>query len=203
MLTAAAVLALATACAPSVAPDTIMSIARAESGWSPTALHINTNGSADRGLMQINSANLARTGLTATTAFDPCASLRAAAEILAEDWRACPDGDERARMACTLSRYNTGSATAGVANGYAGRVLHAAAYVVPSIVALTPSQSSPPLPAPQPPQEPHAWDVWGGSDPASSSWDVWGSDARANARHPSSATGPSADASSRPSGGNQ
>ena len=41
-LTMAAVLSLAAQCAPAVAPDTIASIAMAESGLNPFAIHDNT-----------------------------------------------------------------------------------------------------------------------------------------------------------------
>src|SRR5437588_10300748 len=92
-LIASIVLQLAAAHAPSVAPETQVAFAQAESGLDPLAVHDNTTGrshapataadavalatsllrqghSVDLGLLQINDANLRRTGLTVATAFD-------------------------------------------------------------------------------------------------------------------------------------
>jgi type IV secretion system protein VirB1 len=99
------VLVLASTCQHTVAPATIAGIARHESAFDPRAIHPNSDGSLDAGLMQINSANWVWLGLTAETALDPCQSIRAAGRLLA-----------------SYSRFNTGSPTAGVANGYAGAV---------------------------------------------------------------------------------
>ena len=98
-------LQLATAEASSVAPITLAAFAQNESGLNPNAVHDNTTGlstypetataaialatfllreghSLDLGIMQVNSANLARTGLTVATAFEPGQSMRAGAMIL-------------------------------------------------------------------------------------------------------------------------
>ena len=105
MLTASAAPALALACAPRVAPDVLLSVAYAESRWHTLAVHDNVTGEAfelereqeaeqiasrliaeghnpDLGLPQINAANLSRTGLMIATAFDPCASMHAGAQVL-------------------------------------------------------------------------------------------------------------------------
>lgn len=106
-LTEAAFLALALQCAPGVAPSTLLALAKQESGLNTEAINrSNRNGTADYGLMQINSANFSWLGLTPETALDPCQSLRAARDLLQ-----------------SYSRYNTGSPTAGFANGYVQNVL--------------------------------------------------------------------------------
>ncbi len=109
ILATALVVRLAASCAPSVAPGTLASIAGTESGFNTLAIHDDTTGldlpsasrqsavvaaraliasghSVDLGLMQINSANLARLGLTVRTAFDACASLGAAGRLLVTDY---------------------------------------------------------------------------------------------------------------------
>src|SRR3546814_8363245 len=47
--------------------------------------------SFDAGLMQINSANFARLGLTPETVFDPCTNLRAGAHVLTDNYRRASD----------------------------------------------------------------------------------------------------------------
>lgn len=125
-------------------PALIDAIIRTESDWNPSAFHVNgwtgqnyasndraeaavaakvfvDNGySVDIGLMQINSANLARFDVSVIDAFDVCTNVKLGEAILL-------DGIERARSAghhgeqavkVGLSYYNTGSATAGFNNGY-------------------------------------------------------------------------------------
>lgn len=104
-LSLSVVLALAATCQHVVAPATIAGIARHESALDPRYVNHNADGSIDAGLMQINSANWSWLGLTAETALDPCQSIRAAGSLLA-----------------SYSRFNTGSPTAGIANGYAGTI---------------------------------------------------------------------------------
>ena len=83
--------------------------------------------SVDLGLMQINSANLARLGLSIADAFDACRSIKAGAQMLEADYRAA--------MRDALSRYNTGDPVRGIVNGYVARVEASARAVVPSISA--------------------------------------------------------------------
>jgi type IV secretion system protein VirB1 len=91
------VLQLIAACAPTVAPSTMASVLRTESGFDPNELHVNgPNGgdihpatkadaivqaidlivvqrkSVDLGLGQVNSGNLASLGLSVADALDPC-----------------------------------------------------------------------------------------------------------------------------------
>ena len=137
-LTMAAVLSLAAQCAPAVAPDTIASIAMAESGLNPFAIHDNTvqrtvqiddpaaaiavatdlivgqRHSVDLGLMQVNSANLAALGLSIADAFDACRSVEAGGRVLSEAYQRALRG--------ALSVYNTGDLQRGIANGYVSHV---------------------------------------------------------------------------------
>jgi type IV secretion system protein VirB1 len=127
-LTVQAALALALQCAPAVDPHMIVAIGQRESGLDPLTIHDNTTGtvqhgdgavlaasqliaaghSVDVGLMQINSQNLSLLGLGLHDAFEACQSIEAAAKLLA-----------------LFSKYNTGSPTSGIANGYAMRVMAA------------------------------------------------------------------------------
>jgi hypothetical protein len=127
-LTIQAALSIALACAPSVDPRMIVAIGQRESGLDPLTIHDNTTGkvqhgdgavlaasqliaaghSVDVGLMQINSQNLSLLGLGLHDAFEACQSIEAAAKLLA-----------------LFSKYNTGSPTSGIANGYATRVMAA------------------------------------------------------------------------------
>jgi type IV secretion system protein VirB1 len=125
-LTLQAALTLALQCAPAIDPAVIVAIGQHESGLDPLTIHDNTTGqslhgdgvivaaarliaaghSVDLGLMQINSQNLDLLGLPLRDAFVACKSVEAAARLLA-----------------LFSRYNTGSPTRGILNGYAPRVV--------------------------------------------------------------------------------
>ena len=159
--------------APAVAPETLASFAHYESRLEPYAIHDNTTGaslhpesqaqaialamslltqqhSLDLGIMQVNSANLPRVGLTVATAFDPGQSIRAGAVILVEAYQQCRhDGAvaEQAALRCAASVYNTGKEEAGIANGYQARVWRAAAQIVPAIQ-LAAGADTPPAVAP-------------------------------------------------------
>lgn len=170
--------------APSVNPGTLVAFAYNESRLQPWAIHDNTTGasyfpssvanavtlassllqqkhSLDLGIMQVNSANMARTGLTVASAFDPASSMRAGALILVEAYRQCLHGgrgatqpEQQAALRCAASVYNTGREQAGLLNGYQARVWKAAAQVVPAIqiagpdarVPATPEDTATPLP---------------------------------------------------------
>lgn len=171
---------LAGRCAPDVHPATLAAVVAAESGFNPLAIGVNgpdapkirassreeavaaaeklleDGRSIDLGLGQINSANLARLGLTLESAFDPCENLRAAAVVLVEnfDRHRGQAADEQAALTAALSTYNTGSPTRGVSNGYVARVRERAGeYRVPAL-----SDSSAPAPAAAPIP---SWDVFG------------------------------------------
>jgi type IV secretion system protein VirB1 len=125
-LTLQAALALALQCAPAIDPHMVVAIGQHESGLDPLTIHDNTTDqslhgegvivaaeqliaaghSVDLGLMQINSHNLDLLRLPLRDAFVACRSIEAAARLLA-----------------LFSRYNTGSPTMGINNGYAPRVM--------------------------------------------------------------------------------
>ena len=122
------------ACAPQVHPDTITAIVRVESGGNPLAIHDNTTRrsvqplnvagavrsleallakghSVDVGLMQVNSRNFARTGLTPETAFDACANVRAGGLILTQAWYQSTGHHYSGRVALwhAVQVYNSGN----------------------------------------------------------------------------------------------
>jgi len=169
-------------------------VARTESGFDALVLHDNTTGrtyhpatredaiasgvelatvghhSVDVGLMQINSANLVRMGLTLADAFDPCRNLSAADRVLVDGYTAPASGqDPQPAVKQALSRYNTGDAARGFANGYVGKVQASAEQVVPAlrlrgdVAADQPGllgSAAPVLAQPLPPP-PASWDVYG------------------------------------------
>jgi type IV secretion system protein VirB1 len=140
---------LAQQCAPTVAPQTMAAIVKTESGFRPLAIGVNGGARLERqpaskeeavvtakwlissgynidlGLGQINSSNLARTGLSVEDAFDPCRNLGAAAQILTGNYLAVRSRarDDQQALYAAFSTYNTGSPTSGFANGYVQRVL--------------------------------------------------------------------------------
>lgn len=175
----AALLALAPACAPAVAPTTLLAIAQVESGLNPLAIGVNgpkaqriaaqsiseavrtaealiaSGKSIDIGIAQLNARNLPWLGLTVAEAFDPCRNLAGSARVLADGYRrAAPArGSEQQGLRTALSFYNTGNPQRGFRNGYVAKVAAAAARLAPP-AAIT---SASPLPGP----EPSAWDVFG------------------------------------------
>ena len=185
---------LAASCAPHNAVETLAAVARTESGFDPFALHDNTTGrtyhpttqedaiasgvelatverhSVDFGLMQINSGNFARLGLTLSDAFDPCHNLAAADRVLLDGYTApAPGEDPQPAVQQAISRYNTGDPARGFANGYVNRVQAAAEQVVPALrlrgeaVGDQPGllgSAAPVLAQPLPPP-PATWDVYG------------------------------------------
>jgi len=191
-LTLAVALALASQCAPEVAPETLLSVVQVESRFNPLAVGINgtprltsaplslqdaiskaqtliaAGRSVDLGLGQINSRNLGWLGLSLPQAFEPCANLAAAARVLRAGYaRNAVTGDDQAALRRALSLYNTGNPERGIQNGYVAKVASAATVVVPAIeVAETaPTVRSPPSleAAIRPRQPPPAWDVFGQS----------------------------------------
>lgn len=144
---AAAILALASQCAPSVAPETVLAIVRTESHGNPLALGVNgarqpapqTNAadaaatarryitagySVDLGLGQINSRNMRALGLTWETVFDPCTNLAALGQVLTQNYNAVKSGrDPQSALRVAFSLYNTGSTSRGFRNGYVAKVV--------------------------------------------------------------------------------
>lgn len=145
--TAAAILGLASQCAPNVAPQTVTAIVQTESRGRPFALNVNgarqparqTNAadaaatarryvaagySVDLGLGQINSRNMRRLGLTWETVFDPCTNIAALGQILSENYRGVAGGRHpQTALRLALSMYNTGSPSRGFRNGYVAKVV--------------------------------------------------------------------------------
>ena len=151
-----AALAIALHCAPTQDPTMLVGIARQESGLEPMTLRDDTSGqvlrgagvieaarrliaaghSVDLGAWQINSGNLALLGLGVADAFEPCKSAAAAARLLE-----------------LFSRYNTGSPSRGIANGYAAAVvtaIHAVNAATPAIPLATPAMAPLSTPARDP-----------------------------------------------------
>jgi type IV secretion system protein VirB1 len=143
----AALLALASQCAPTVAPETVLAIIETESSGQPFALNVNggrqparqTNAvdaaatarrfvaagySVDLGLGQINSRNMRWLGLTWETVFDPCANVAALGRVLTSNYNAAKPGrDPQTALRVAFSMYNTGSQTRGFRNGYVAKVV--------------------------------------------------------------------------------
>jgi type IV secretion system protein VirB1 len=162
--------------APAVDTGTLLAFAWQESGFQPWVIHDNTTKRTefpksrteaierastllasrhglDLGLLQVNSANFTRTGLTVATAFDPARSLRAGASILVAAYQRCLHGtnhantaEQQAALRCAASVYNTGDEWAGILKGYQTGVWRAAAQVVPAIQ-LTGGATSPTPPS--------------------------------------------------------
>ncbi len=154
--------ALYAECAPQVHPKTMDAVVQVESHGRVLALNVNhlrpqpqqpatveaavqeaqawiaRGYRVDIGLGQITDRNLAALGLTVRTAFDPCANLRGAAEILAANYigAARRVGEGQAALLMALSAYNTGSYDRGFGNGYVAR--YAAGYAVPALSGTAP-----------------------------------------------------------------
>jgi type IV secretion system protein VirB1 len=144
---AAALLALASQCAPGVAPQTVLAIIQTESSGEQFALNVNggrqparqtsaadavatarryvaAGYSVDLGLGQINSRNMRWLGLTWQTVFDPCTNVAALARVLTINYNAVKAGrDPQTALRVALSMYNTGSQTRGFSNGYVTKVV--------------------------------------------------------------------------------
>jgi type IV secretion system protein VirB1 len=145
-------LALAAQCAPSVAPETLLSVVRVESGFNPLVIGVNgasrvnltpasvdeavvqassligSGRNVDLGLAQINSKNLRWLGLSLEQVFDPCANLAAAARILQAGYKRTDAAQvgQQVALRAALSFYNTGNPQRGFHNGYVARVERAA-----------------------------------------------------------------------------
>lgn len=154
-------------CAPGVDPGVMLPIVQHESGRSPYAIGLNSKThklprqpqteaeaiatadwllergfSFDSGLGQVNSKNMPGLGLTTADLFVPCKNLKSASIVFADCYqRAERQGFAAGRKAtdAALSCYNTGNFTAGITNGYVGKVMAAAATLdVPALQAESP-----------------------------------------------------------------
>ena len=145
--TAAAILGLASQCAPGVAPQTVAALVQTESHGRPFALNVNgasqpraqsnetdaiatarryvaAGYSVDLGLGQINSRNMRWLGLTWETVFDPCTNIAALGQVLTQNYNSVKAGrDPQTALRLALSMYNTGSTSRGFRNGYVAKVV--------------------------------------------------------------------------------
>lgn len=199
-LTLAAFLAMAPRCAPAVHPDTLAPVIQTESRFHLYSVGVNQNGrsigsrrfaskaeavaaverlfaagitNVDLGPAQISwkAGHLQRRGLTPAAAFEPCAALRIAADVLTDCWTRAPARGEQARLDETTSCYNTGTFTRGLAltagsNGYSSKVRANAEHVVPALrlagrdVPPLPDAPARPAVLPPPPACAPSWDPW-------------------------------------------
>jgi type IV secretion system protein VirB1 len=143
-------IALATACAPLVAPSTAQAIVAIESSFNPNAIGV-VSGVLERqprntgealataralqvngwnfsvGLAQINLGNLSRLGLSLPEAFEPCTNLKAMQTLLGEcQQRESSTGPTQAGLRRLLSCYYSGNFTTGFRHGYVTRVVKVA-----------------------------------------------------------------------------
>lgn len=138
---------LAIQCAPGVHHFTVTEIIRVESRGNPLAMNVNgvkvqpklpktapeivkaasdwiaRGFSVDLGLMQINSANLKKLGLTVEQVLDPCTNIRSGAIILKDGYSRAAElhGPGQLALQAALSAYNTGNFKKGFSNGYVWR----------------------------------------------------------------------------------
>lgn len=186
-LSLAAALALAAQCAPTVAPETLLSVVKVESRFEHLAIGVNglprvtvaptsiedavsrsgaliaAGRSVDLGLAQINSKNLSWLGLSLREVFEPCTNLAAAARVL-QDGYGRSDAirvGEQAALKIALSYYNTGHPVRGVSNGYVGKVEAAAGRIVPALGGVSAVEPSALAPVAAPKNPSPAWDVFG------------------------------------------
>ena len=143
-------------CANGVQAAIVEAIVQAESSGNPWAVNVNVRGgqarpllvparsrdeavaqatqlhaegySFDVGLMQVNSANVARLGVSIDEAFDVCTNLNMGTTVYNEFAAGAVRYAEQfdtphKQMMATLSAYNTGSYWKGFMNGYVYRVL--------------------------------------------------------------------------------
>ena len=163
----AALLALASQCASSVAPQTVVAIVKTESHGFPFALNVNGGSqppaqnnaadaaataqryilagySVDLGLGQINSRNMRRLSLTWRTVFDPCTNIAALGKILTENYTAVEEGRHpQTALRLAISLYNTGSTSRGFRNGYVAKVVGNAGVLDDETANFLASASSP------------------------------------------------------------
>lgn len=133
-------------CAIDTHPKTVMAVIRVESAGNYLAIGVNgklklrkaqnpkdaaqlaqyaiSKGySVDMGLMQINSNNARRFGISLEEVFNPCTNIRLGTKILSNNYSNAVDyhGEGQGALKAALSAYNTGSMTKGFRNGYVGK----------------------------------------------------------------------------------
>jgi len=77
------------------------------------------------GLMQINSENAAKYGVTVRELFDPCTNVTIGARLLGEIYSTIPHSGKPGlnTLMSTFSAYNSGTFTTGLKSGYASTVM--------------------------------------------------------------------------------
>ncbi|MEM5369026.1 lytic transglycosylase domain-containing protein [Paraburkholderia azotifigens] len=139
---------LARSCAANVDVVTLAALVRTESAFNPFAIGV-VGGHLDRqpaslaealatvraleargfsysvGLAQVNNRNFAKYGETATSIFEPCHNLRAAAAILTDCFArsSAARADQQSALRAALSCYYSGNFTTGFRAGYVGKVV--------------------------------------------------------------------------------
>ena len=103
--------------------------------------------SVDLGLVQLNSANLSRFGLTIEDALDPCQNVAAGGQVLSGFYGKAVQqfGEGQPALMAALSGYNTGSFQRGFENGYVGKYYISANLPEP-VIQRANGKSKPPAP---------------------------------------------------------
>jgi len=150
-------LTLLIACAPFVAPNTMLAVIHEESRGNPWAIHVNgrqrfrkvnsydeavteakrlmaRGANIDMGLSQINSNTMKNLGLTVEQVFDPCTNIYAGATVLIRNYRRASNRyqSDQAALRAALSAYNTGNFSKGFENGYVNRLVNRALTTYPT-----------------------------------------------------------------------
>ncbi len=173
--------AVAQQCAPNVAPQTLMAVARVESSFNPYAIGV-VGGRLERqprshaeavatarqlerlgynfsmGATQVNRYNLAKYNESYDTIFDLCRNLRTGAAILEDCFVRAKRryGDDQAALRAAFSCYYSGNYVTGFQHGYVQKVVSAA--LQPAAIGVVPNLARPGATAnaSAPPAEPAA-----------------------------------------------
>ncbi|ODV41467.1 hypothetical protein AWV79_35430 [Cupriavidus sp. UYMMa02A] len=158
--------AVAQQCAPNVAPQTLMAVARVESSFNPYAIGV-VGGRLERqprshaeavatarqlerlgynfsmGATQVNRYNLAKYNESYDTIFDLCRNLRTGAAILEECFVRAKRkyGDDQAALRAAFSCYYSGNYVTGFQHGYVQKVVSAA--LQPAAIGVVPTVARP------------------------------------------------------------
>lgn len=124
--------------------NTLSTIAKIESNGNPLALHVNGyviprqpaniqeaqeaiswlsehQYNFDVGLLQINSSNFTKLGVTGKDLIDPCKNVAASVSILTDCFKSATKSYSKDVLEHSVSCYNTGSLQRGFTNGYVER----------------------------------------------------------------------------------
>lgn len=99
----------------------------------------------DAGIAQVNTVNFKATGLTVETMFEPCANIRAGAQVLTDCYtRAWARfKHEQTALRAALSCYQSGNFQTGFATGYVAKILASAGVSEPA--SPMPGAGAPPI----------------------------------------------------------